>query len=217
MAMQPAPQIQSSREETVNSIIHLAGFVLSLGAVSTLIVLASMKGTARHIVSCSIYGGTLIFLYLSSTLYHSLSEGRAKRLFHLFDHSSIFLLIAGTYTPFTLVTLRGRWGWCLFGTIWGLALAGILMRVLINKNYPVISTVIFLLMGWLIVLAIKPLVARLPSIGLEWLVAGGLFYTTGVIFFGLVRFRYSHAVWHFFVLAGSLCHFFAIIFTLPPR
>jgi hemolysin III len=209
--------IQSPQEETANSLIHLAGLALSLAAVTVLIVFASLKGSARHIVSCSIYGGTLILLYLSSTLYHFLPIGKAKRLFRIFDHTSILLLIAGTYTPFTLVILRGGWGWSLFGTIWGLALTGILMRVLIHARHAVISTILFILMGWLVVLAIKPLLTLLPLGGFLWLLVGGLFYTGGVIFYGLDRFHYFHAVWHLFVLAGSACHFFSIFFYVLPR
>ncbi len=215
--MEIGPNIQSPREEAVNSLLHLAGFVFSLAAVTALVALASLNGTTRHIVSCSIYGGTLLVLYLSSTLYHSLPWGTAKKLFRYFDHSSIFLLIAGTYTPFTLVTLRGEWGWSLFGAIWGMAVIGILMRVFIEKQHPLVSTIYFLLMGWLIVIAIKPLVAAMPLGGFEWLAAGGLFYTAGVIFYGLDRFRYFHAVWHLFVMAGSACHFFSIFLYVLPR
>jgi hemolysin III len=215
--MEPVLFNQSSREEAANALIHLTGFVFSLGAVALLVVLSSLKGTVWHIVSCSIYGGTLLFVYLSSTLYHFLKPGKAKKIFRTFDHISIFLLIAGTYTPFTLVTLRGGWGWSLFGAIWGLAITGIIMRVLIKKTHPVISTIFFLLMGWLIVIAIKPLLAAMPIGGFMWLGAGGLCYTAGVVFFGLARFRYFHALWHLFVLAGSACHFFSIFFYVLPH
>jgi hemolysin III len=216
--MHKGPHIQSHREEIANFLLHLTGLFLSLAAVALLSVMANRRGTTRHIVSFSIYGGTLLFLYLSSTLYHVLPQGEAKRLFRIFDHTSIFLLIAGTYTPFTLVTMRGVWGWSLFSMIWGLAIAGILMRILVKKQHPVISSAFYILMGWLIVIAIKPLTSMLPPGGLAWLAAGGIFYTAGVLFCGLDRIRYFHAVWHLFVLAGSVCHFFSIYFyVLPPQ
>jgi hemolysin III len=214
--MEIGPYIQSPREESANSILHLVGLALSFSATAALVVVASRHGTARHIVSCSIYGATLIFLYLSSALYHSSAAGKSKRLLRYFDHNSIFLLIAGTYTPFTLITLRGGWGWSLFGAIWGLALTGIFLRVLIKKTHPVMATLLYLLMGWLVIIAIRPLMMTLPSGGIFWLVAGGLCYTFGVIFYGLDRFRYFHAVWHLFVLAGSACHFFSIFFYVLP-
>jgi hemolysin III len=216
--MENASRFQSSREEAANSLIHLAGFGLSLAAAIVMVLLSSLQGTARHIVSCSIYGGTLLFLYLSSTLYHFLPSGNTKRIFRLVDHSSIFLLIAGTYTPFTLVTLWGAWGWSLFGVIWGLAILGISMRIFIKKKNPTVSTTTFLLMGWMVVIAIKPLILAIPLGGLVWLVAGGVFYTAGVCFFMLDhRYRYFHAVWHLFVLMGSICHFISILFYVLPR
>jgi hemolysin III len=214
--MASKPSSQSPQEETVNAVLHLVGLVLSVAAVVLLVAMANLRGTARHIVSCSLYGGTLLFLYFSSTLYHVFPMGRAKNLFRFFDHSSVFLLIAGTYTPFTLVTLRGAWGWSLFGSIWGLTVAGILMKIFIKKQHAILSTGLYVLMGWLIVIALRPLLASLPMGGFLWLAAGGLFYTGGLVFFALDRIRYFHAIWHLFVLAGSLCHFFSVYYYVLP-
>ena len=154
----------------------------------------------------------MILLYLASTLYHALSNGKAKRVFRVIDHSAIFLLIAGTYTPFTLGVLSGAWGWTLFGMVWGLAVAGVVLKAFNRLPHPVLSTGIYLLMGWLVVIAIDPLLDRVPTAGLLWLVAGGLSYTAGVVFFALdSRLRYGHLVWHLFVMAGTVCHYFAVL------
>jgi hemolysin III len=151
-------------------------------------------------------------LYLSSTVYHALAPGRAKNLFRVIEHSAIFLLIAGTYTPFTLGVLKGPWGWTLFGLVWGLAAAGVAMKVFERRVHPLFSTGLYLFMGWIIILAVNPTLARMPAAGLIWLTAGGLFYTIGVLFFITdSKFRYGHLIWHLFVMAGTICHYFAVL------
>ena len=201
------------RGERFSGISHLVGAVLALAGVVVLIVMAARQGDVWKIVSFSVYGACLFFLYLVSTLYHSL-RGKAKIFFRAMDHSAIYLLIAGSYTPFTLVTLRGTWGWSLFGVIWGLATAGIVLDAVLPKREPRIwPVVIYVMMGWLIVIALKPLLQALPPAGFGWLLAGGLFYTVGVIFFALdEKMRHAHGVWHLFVLAGSASHYFSILF-----
>ncbi len=208
---------QSLREEIANSSIHAIGLALGVAALSILVVLACKRGTTWHIVSCSIYGSTLVILYLSSTLYHAFQNPRVKKVFKTIDHCSIYLLIAGTYTPFKLVILRGGWGWTLFGIIWGLAVFGFLFKIFHTGKYKFISTMVYLAMGWLIVIAVKPLFLNLSVTGFSWLLAGGLFYSLGVIFFLSDRILYFHAIWHLFVLGGSICHFFAVLHhVLPP-
>ena len=196
--------------ERMNSITHLLGVVLAIVGLIFLVVRAALTGDPWKIVSCSIYGGTLVTLYTSSTLYHSI-KGASKRVFQKFDHSAIYLLIAGSYTPFTLVTLRGAWGWSLFAVVWGLAVIGILQDILFAKRRGILSVIIYLLMGWIAMVAIRPLSRALPGAGMTLLVAGGLFYTIGVIFYALdKKIIHSHGIWHLFVLAGSACHFFTI-------
>lgn len=206
----------SLREELFNSITHGAGLLLSIVALVLLIVFSSLYGSARHIVSCTIFGVTLILLYTASTLYHSFRSPRVKKFFKILDHSCIYLLIAGTYTPFLLVTLRGAVGWTLFGVIWFLAVSGVVLKMFFVHRFKIISTVAYVLMGWIIIFAIKPLVESLPSGGIVWLVAGGLAYTLGVIFYVWKKLPFNHAIWHLFVLAGSICHFFAVIFYVLP-
>ena len=203
-------------EELANSLTHGFGLALSVVGFVILLVLAARRGTAWHIVTCAIYGATLVLLYAASTLYHSVRSERVKRVCKVIDHSAIYLLIAGTYTPFTLVVLRGPWGWSLFGVVWGLALVGILWKVWFVDHFVVVSTTIYLLMGWLAVVALKPLVASVPVGGLAWIFAGGLAYTAGVGFFAWRRLPYHHAVWHVFVLIGSICHYFAVLFYVVP-
>ncbi len=204
------------REELINSITHGAGLALSVAGLVVLVTLAALKGTAWHIVGCSVYGATLVLLYSASTLYHSMRSPRLKRFFRIIDHASIHLLIAGTYTPFTLVNLRGGWGWTLFGLVWGLAALGILFKIFFVGRFPIASTAVYLLMGWLVVIAIKPLLTLVPSGGLLWLLAGGLAYSAGVVFFAWEKMPYNHAVWHVFVLTGSICHYFAVLFYVLP-
>jgi len=177
-----------------------------------LVVLAARQGDPWKIVSFGIYGAMLFLLYTVSTLYHS-TRGRVKNVFRRLDHCSIYLLIAGTYTPFTLVTLRGAWGWSLFGVIWGLAALGIAQEAWLGKRARVLSLIIYFLMGWLAVIAVKPLIVALTPAGFAWLAAGGLLYTVGIIFYALdEKLRHGHGVWHMFVLAGSASHYFAILF-----
>ena len=200
--------------ERFNSISHLIGAVLALTGVAVLVTVAGIQGGALHIVSFSVYGATLFLLYLVSTLYHSL-RGRAKQVFKVLDHVAIYLLIAGTYTPFSLLVLKGQTGWWMFGAIWTLAGIGILIDSIPYRGRRILPMIIYLTMGWLIVLALEPLVASLPPAGLWGLVAGGLFYTFGVIFYALdSRVSWSHGVWHLFVLAGSISHYLTILFFL---
>jgi len=197
--------------ERLNSSTHLMGAVLAAAGAAVLVVLAARLGDPWKIVSFSIYGFMLFALYTSSTLYHS-TRGKVKRVFQKLDHCSIYLLIAGTYTPFTLVALRGAWGWSLFGVIWGLAALGIAQEAWLGKGARILSLVIYILMGWLSVIAIKPLLAALTPAGFAWLAAGGLFYTGGIIFYALdEKLRHGHGIWHLFVLAGSVSHYLAIL------
>jgi len=198
------------RGERFNSITHLLGAVLAAVGLVFLVIRATLTGDPWKIVSFSIYGGTLVVLYMSSALYHSV-QSASKKVFQKFDHSAIYLLIAGSYTPFTLVTLRGAWGWSLFGVVWGLAVIGIIQDLLFEKRRGLLSVVMYLLMGWIAMIAIRPLSRALPYAGMIWLVAGGLFYTIGVVFYALdKKLVHSHGIWHLFVLAGSLCHYFTI-------
>jgi len=197
--------------ERLNSISHLLGAGLSIAALVILLVSAGPLDHVWKLVSFSIYGGTLIFLYTSSTLYHSL-RGKAKLVFQRFDHIGIYLLIAGTYTPFELITLRGPWGWTLFGITWGLAVIGIIQELWIGKRTRLFSMLIYLVMGWMIVIAIKPQLAALPAAGTGWLVGGGLAYTVGIIFYVIdTRWHLAHGVWHLFVLAGSFAHYWCVL------
>ena len=198
--------------ERFNSISHLVGAVLALAALVVLVVYASLQGDPWKIVSFSIYGASLFLLYTLSTLYHSL-RGRAKQIFRKLDHVAIYLLIAGSYTPFTLVTLRGVWGWSLFGIIWGLAAIGIVVDSLHKEGSRAIQMVIYLLMGWLILIAMYPLIQALPGSALVLLVLGGVFYTSGIIFYALDEsMKHAHGIWHLFVLAGSISHFLVMLF-----
>ncbi len=203
-------RLQTLGEEVANSVSHGIGFLAAV-AVTPFLVVAAIPHGAGSIVGVSIFAVTMAALYLASTLYHALPSARAKRVFRVLDHGTIFLLIAGTYTPFTLGILRGGWGWALFGAIWGLALAGVIYKAVAAFRYPIISTVIYVAMGWLVLIAVQPLWQRMPHQGFLWLLAGGLAYTGGVAFYAAKRVRYSHFVWHLCVLAGTTCHFFAVI------
>jgi hemolysin III len=197
--------------ERLNSISHLVGAVLSLAGLTVLVVYASLKGDPWKIVSFSVYGATLVVLYSLSTLYHGL-QGKAKDIFQKLDHSAIYLLIAGTYTPFTLVTLRGPWGWTLFGVIWGLAVIGLSQDLLLSKRNQVLSVSLYLLMGWIALVAIRPLARALPAGGILLLVLGGVLYSLGVVFYALgSKMKYGHEIFHFFVLGGSFCHYLSIL------
>jgi hemolysin III len=204
------------KEETINALTHGLGALFSLAGFIVLVMRASLRGDAWHIVTCSIYGATLVLLFGSSTLYHSFRSRRLKHVFRIIDHAAIYLLIAGTYTPFALVKLRGRWGWGLFGVIWGLALAGIVFQIFFVHRFRLLQTLIYLAMGWLALFAAKPLLASVPLPGLLWLLAGGLFYSLGAVFYLWKKLPFHHGIWHLFVLAGSVCHYFAILFYVLP-
>ena len=203
-------------EEIANSVTHGVGGLLAIAGLAVVTTFAALNGDVWHVVACSVYGATLVVLYTSSTLYHSIQAPRAKAVFRAIDHSAIFLLIAGTYTPFTLVNLRGPWGWTLFGVIWGLAALGIVFQVSMLRRWPVLQVLLYIGMGWVVLVAAKPLVAAIPVGGLALLGAGGLAYTGGVAFYAWRRLPYHHAIWHLFVLAGSALHFFAILFYVVP-
>ncbi len=211
------PKRYSLAEEIANSITHGIGALLSIVGLVVLVHLAATHGDVWHIVSSSIFGATLILLYLSSTLYHSITAVRAKVVLRLLDHVAIYLLIAGTYTPFLLVNLRGPWGWSVFALVWGIALTGIILKVSPLGQKRGLSLSLYLVLGWIILIAIKPLLILLDPAGIRLLVAGGMAYTGGVIFYGWKRLPYNHAIWHLFVLAGSCFHFFAVLFYVIPR
>jgi hemolysin III len=202
--------------EKFNAWTHLIGAVLAAVGAVWLLVLASFTGDAWKIVGVAIYGVTLVLLYSISTVYHSV-RGPSKRLLQKLDHLSIYLLIAGSYTPFCLITLRGPWGWTLFGIVWGLAVIGMLQELKPRSEARVLSLIIYAVMGWIVLIAVKPLIAALGMTGFKWLAAGGVLYTVGIIFFANdSRFRHWHGIWHLFVMAGSLLHFVAILFYVLP-
>jgi len=203
-------RLQSPGEEIANSVSHGAGFLGALVATPFLLVEASQHGVA-DLVGAAVFAVTVMLAYASSTLYHAIPAPRAKEMLRIIDHGSIFLLIAGTYTPFTLGVLRGGWGWTLFGLIWSLALAGLVLKGLGGVRFRRLSVVVYLAMGWLVLVAIGPLVERMAPAGLAWLVAGGVCYTVGVIFYALDGRRFMHFIWHLFVLAGTACHFVAVM------
>jgi len=209
--MNDCPHVVSVREEIANSISHGLGLVLAIVALPILILSAMRIGSTHFIVGATVFGGTMILLYLASTLYHSISHEKTKHFCRLFDHSAIFLLIAGTYTPFTLGVLRGAWGWTLLVIIWSLALAGIIIKALPRTRHSWISMMLYIVMGWLAIVAIKPIWQLVPLPGILLIFAGGLAYTGGLGFFSARRLRYSHFIWHLFVIAGTACHFFAVL------
>jgi hemolysin III len=209
-----APARYSFGEEIANSITHGVGWLLSVGALVILVVFAALTGGALRVASCAVFGTTLVLLYAASTLYHAVPSPRAKRVFRVLDHSAIFLLIAGTYTPLALIALGGGWGWALFGCVWFLAVVGVLLNTLAHGRWRWLSITLYLAMGWLVVVAVKPLVAALTTPALVMVVAGGLAYTFGLAFYGWRRLPYSHAVWHLFVLTGSVFHFFAVLIAV---
>jgi hemolysin III len=206
------PWSREAKEELANALTHGFGAVLAIAGLVLLVVFASLRGTARHIVGASIFGATMVLLYVMSTLYHSFRGPRVKRVFRVLDHASIYLLIAGTYTPFCLVSLRSSLGWTIFGVEWGLAVFGVVFKSFAVDRFEVISTLVYLAQGWVAVVAVVPLIHSLGWHGLMWMGAGGLAYTLGIVFFALDRLRYFHALWHLFVLAGSVAHYFAILF-----
>ena len=211
MIPSPSDRAQSRGEEIANSLSHGTGFLAALIALPVLVLAAAPRGTAA-VVGAGIFAAALAILYLASTLYHALPSERAKRVFKVLDHGAIYLLIAGTYTPFALGILRGPWGWTLLGVIWALALTGIVLKSVGRVRHPWLSTGLYVAMGWLVLAAAKPLWLAMPGWGLFWLFGGGVFYTAGVGFYAASRRRpYAHFVWHLFVLAGSLCHFIAVL------
>jgi hemolysin III len=207
----PVTRGQSGGEEIANAVSHGVGLAVSLAAAPILIAHTAAQGNAVQTLGASVFAASMVLLYLTSTLYHALPKSRAKRVFRVVEHSAIYLLIAGTYTPFTLGVLRGAWGWTLLGLIWSLAVLGMVLTALGGVRYPAVSTVVYVAMGWLIVIAARPVWLRVPAAGLAWLVLGGLAYTIGVAFFAAKRLPFGHFVWHLFVLVGTTCHFFAVM------
>lgn len=204
-------------EEKFNIISHGFGLVLSIIGLILLILRANDLGDIRHLVSFSIFGASMILLYTASTFYHATSNGIWRYRLNIVDHASIYVLIAGTYTPFALVTLKGVLGWSIFGVVWGLALTGIILKLFFTGRYKTLSTIMYVAMGWIIVFAVKPLLDNLEFLGLVWLFAGGIAYTLGAIIFSLERIKFNHAIFHFFVLLGSFCHFISIYFYVLPE
>ena len=200
----------SKTEEKINIISHGIGFLLSIAALSLLVTFASIDGTAWHIVSFSIYGASLVILYLASTAFHLARNQKNRNRLNVFDHASIYLLIAGTYTPFALVTLNGPWGWSIFGVVWGLAIAGIILKLFYTGRFNTLSTVLYVLLGWIILIAISPLTASLPLTGLYWLLGGGISYTIGAVFFLMNKIPFNHAIFHLLIVIGSVCHFVTV-------
>ena len=203
-------------EEKINITSHATGFILSIVAFVLLVLRASLHGDVWQIVSFSIFGASLIILYGASTLYHSAKNPLLRNKLNIIDHASIYVLIAGTYTPFTLVTLKGTIGWVIFGISWGLALTGIILKLFFTGKYDLISTIMYVFMGWVIVFAIKPLIHHLPLEGLLWLFAGGISYTIGAILYSINKIKFNHAIFHMLVLIGSFCHFVSVFFYVLP-
>ena len=203
-------RLQTTGEEIANSVSHGVALVAALIAAHVLIVSATGDGP-MHIVGASVFSATMVLLYLASTLYHAFPGGKTKQIFQILDHNAIYLLIAGTYTPFTLGVLSGTRGWVLFGLVWGLAILGLVLKSTGRLAHPIASTALYLAMGWLVLLAIEPLWLNVPTWGLVWLVAGGVAYTAGVAFFAAEQIRYGHFVWHLFVVTGTACHFNAVL------
>ncbi|MHC4955433.1 MAG: PAQR family membrane homeostasis protein TrhA [Planctomycetota bacterium] len=211
-ALEGQERAQSPGEEVANSVSHGLGLLAAIAALPVLVVAAARDGSATTIIGASIFGATMVLLYLTSTLYHALPAGRPKQVLQVLDHGAIYLLIAGTYTPFTLGALSGPWGWTLFGLVWGFAAIGLVVKSIGGAGYGWFSNAVYLGMGWLALIVIKPLWESVPGWGIFWLVAGGLSYTLGIVFFVLdERVRYTHFVWHLFVLAGTACHFVAVL------
>jgi hemolysin III len=202
---------QSPGEEIANSISHGVGTLLALVAAVGLMMTAVQRDSAAGIVGASVFATTMVLVYLTSTLYHALPRNRAKRVFQILDHSAIFLLIAGTYTPFTLGVLQGAWGWTLLALVWSLAVIGVVLTAVSRVRYPTLSTLVYLVMGWLFAVGVKPLWTHMSPWGLFWLGAGGVAYTGGIVFFAADRIRFGHLIWHLFVIAGTACHYIAVL------
>lgn len=212
--MQERPQ--SLGEEIANSVSHGLGFLATLAAFPVLVIAAHQRGDPVGIAAASVFATTMVLLYFTSTLFHALPRSRAKRVFQILDHAAIYFLIAGTYTPFTLGVLRGDWGWTLFGLVWGLAVAGTVLKALGGVRYTNASTWLYLAMGWLILIAARTVWTLVPGWGIFWLFAGGVAYTAGALFFMAERIRYFHFVWHLFVVAGTACHVIAVLWYAAP-
>ena len=202
----------SPPEEMTNIISHAIGLVLSIVALLLMLIRASESGDTLHIVSAAIFGFSLIALYAASTLYHSAKDPKARSRLRINDHATIYILIAGTYTPFTLITLNGWVGWTIFGVSWGMALAGVILKLFFTGKYNALSTLMYVLMGWIIIFAVKPLINSLSPEGIFWLVAGGVSYTTGAVIYSIKKIKFNHAIFHLFVLLGSICHFISVYF-----
>ncbi len=207
----------TAREEIANALTHALGVVLGIFGLILMLQQSLEFGTAWHVTACAIYGVSLILLYMASTAYHAAPPGGKKRLFQKLDHAGIFVLIAGTYTPFTLISLSGVWGWSIFAVVWGLAIIGLYHELFARKQFPRLALGLYLVMGWMMMIAIKPMMDAVPSGGLWLLLAGGLSYTAGVVFYVRDSLPYHHAIWHLFVLGGSVCHFLAILLYVLPR
>ena len=215
--MATVEHLETPAEEVASSITHALGGLLATAALTLLVVAAAAGGDATRVVSVSVYGATLVLMYACSTSYHLARPPRAKRVLRILDHASIYLLIAGTYTPVALVSMRGPWGWSLFGVVWSLAAIGVVLKVFFTGRMEWLSVTMYVLMGWVVLVALKPLLAGVPTAGLFWLFGGGLAYTLGVAFYAWDHLPFNHAIWHLFVIAGSVCHFFAVLLYVLPK
>jgi len=209
-------KVYSQDEEIFNAVTHGVGAALSVLGLILMVVKSAAFGSALYVASTAVFGISMVLLYTLSTLYHSIKQERAKQVFKILDHSSIFLLIAGTYTPFTLLVLRGAWGWSIFGVVWGLAVTGIIIESIFINKLKFLTLILYLSMGWVVIVALKPLIRSMPKVALYWLIAGGLSYTFGVIFYVMKKIKYTHGIWHLFVLGGTVCHFFAVYYYVIP-
>jgi hemolysin III len=210
------PHLETAAEERVSMLTHALGAMLAVAALILLIVYSARAHDTRRIVAVSIYGSSLVLMYCTSTFYHLTRSPRLKRALKILDHASIYTLIAGTYTPILLIAMRGYWGWSLFGVVWGIALAGVILKLFFVDRFEPLSVSLYVLMGWLVLVGAKPLFASVPLAGIGWLFAGGISYTGGVVFFLWDGLPFNHAIWHLFVIAGSVCHFLAVMFFILP-
>lgn len=204
-------------EEKLNIISHAIGVVLGIAALFLLVIHAVENGTTLHVVSFSVYGLSIIILYLASTLYHKATQPKLRMRLRIFDHAAIYVLIAGTYTPFALITLQGTTGWVIFGTVWTFAIVGIILKLFYTGKFDKLSTLMYVFMGWIIVFAVKPMIANLPYEGLMWLLSGGIAYTVGALLYSIRSLPFNHAIFHVFVLIGSICHFIAVYWYVLPK
>jgi len=210
-AFSPRERVQSTAEEIANSVSHGVGVLAAVATAPILIVSAIRSGSVYAIIGASVFSATMVLLFLASTIYHAMPRNQIKSLLQMFDRGAIFFLIAGTYTPFTLGVLRGPWGWSLLGIVWSMVVVGIVFTVVFRRKYPILKTCLYLAMGWLVVVAIEPLMVSIPFEGMFWLLVGGLAYTVGIVFYAAKQVRYSHFVWHLFVILGAACHFVAVL------